>query len=823
VARAATAGVFLCVCATAQVRVTGVVTDENSAPVAGARVTLTGKQTPAPLSAVSGAKGEFSLQVPSTGPYQVAVDHEGYFRLEHQTVEVFDNPAGLTLVLNRMRELFQSVNVAAGMTGIDPDRTAREKRISGNDILAVPYPTTNSLRNAMRIIPGVLQDRRGGLHVEGAAEDQVLYTLDGFNIGDPLTGRFESRLSVEAVRSVEVSTGRYSSEFGKGSGGAVAVKSVMGDDKFRYFGTNFFPGIENRKGLIIGNLTPRLGITGPIRRGRAWFSDSFDLQYDKTVIEELPKGADRNTSWRFSNMLRTQVNLTPSNILHAGLLGNTSNAARTGLGVLDPPESTIDKRSRQWFFHLRDQVYFQRGALLEVGYAANRTFGREIPQGHEILRLTPEGKHGNHFVDAVRLGGRDQAIANVFWPAFEVVGQHRLKAGLDLDRVTYSQDVVRTGFDHYRDNGVLVRRVVFGGNARFGKSNFESAAYLHDSWKVRPTVLFDIGVRVDRDTLVPRNSLSPRFGFGWSPWGSEKTRLSGGFAIVHDASSLRLFTRPQDQYTLTTYFDDQGLPARGPAVAMYWLDPARRYARPRYESLSLGVERVLPGELLARFDWLRKRGRAGFTYGTGVWAEEPVPPEFQSRFGFPLFDAVYELGNWRSDRFDSASITVRRFFGSQYQWMGSYTRSRAMSNAVVDVNIDDPLIVSQNVGPMPWDAPNRFMSWGYLPTIWKSWAAAYMLEYRTGFPFSVQDDSGKLLGDLNSYRFPDYFELNLHFERRFVFRGFRWAFRFGCNNLTGRRNPSTVNANTASANFMTYYGGQGRTLNFRIRWLGRAR
>jgi hypothetical protein len=596
----------------------------------------------------------------------------------------------------------------------------------------------------------------------------------------------------------------------------------MGDDRFRVFGTNFFPGLENRKGLIVGNLTPRFGITGPIRRGRAWFSESFDIQYDKTVIDELPKGADRNTSWRFSNMMRTQVNLTPSNILHAGLLSNRWQAAQTGLGVLDPTETTTDRRTRQWFFHVRDQIYFHAGALLEVGYASNRTFGREIPQGRGILVFTPDGKLGNSFIDAVRFGGRDQFLANYFFQPFQAMGVHRLKAGVDLNRVSYEQDVRRTGFEHLGEAGVLQRRVRFEGNGGFDRSNFETSAYLQDSWRVGPALLVDYGVRVDRDTLVPRQSWSPRLGFGWSPGGSEKIRVSGGYAIIYDASSLRLFTRPLDQYTLTTYYYAEGGVARGPAAALYWIDPSRRYNRPRYESMSMGLEHALPGGFLARFDWLRKRGHDGFTYGSSI-ADGSEPPPAVRRFGFEVLDAVYQLENFRRDRINSASVTVRRFFGSQYQWMGSYTRSRAMSNAVVDVNIDDPLIISQNVGPMPWDAPNRFVTWGYLPTRWPNWAVAYLFEYRTGYPFSVQDDSGKIVGDLNSFRFPEHLELNLHFERRFGFRGHRWAFRFGCNNLTGRRNPNTVNANTASANFMQFYGGTGRTFNFRIRWLGRNR
>ena len=107
--------------------------------------------------------------------------------------------------------------------------------------------------------------------MDGGAEDQAIYTLDGFNISDPLTGRFETRLSVESVRAIEVSTGRFSPEFGKGSAGAVAIKTVMGDDKFRYSATNFVPGFETRKGLQFGSWTPRLEISGPLWRGRAWF------------------------------------------------------------------------------------------------------------------------------------------------------------------------------------------------------------------------------------------------------------------------------------------------------------------------------------------------------------------------------------------------------------------------------------------------------------------------------------------------------------------------------------------------------------------------
>lgn len=121
---------------------------------------------------------------------------------------------------------------------------------------------------------------------------------------------------------------------------------------------------------------------------------------------------------------------------------------------------------------------------------------------------------------------------------------------------------------------------------------------------------------------------------------------------------------------------------------------------------------------------------------------------------------------------------------------------------------------------MPWDAPHRFLGWAYLPLFWKDYAIASMVETRSGFPYSVQNAVG-LVQAVNAYRFPTFFEMNLHGERRFAFRGHRWEFRAGMNNLTNHRNPNVVNGNVESRNYMQFYGGQRRSLNFRIRWLGK--
>src|SRR2546426_8354070 len=97
------------------------------------------------------------------------------------------------------------------------------------------------------------------------------------------------------------------------------------------------------------------------------------------------------------------------------------------------------------------------------------------------------------------------------------------------------------------------------------------------------------------------------------------------------------------------------------------------------------------------------------------------------------------------------------------------------------------LFRSQQPGPYPWDVPNRFLSWGYLPffklPILKQTEIAYSLEARTGFPFSVVNNEQQLVGKPDSHRFPEYFSLNVHLEKRFHLFGYYWALRGGFDNI----------------------------------------
>jgi hypothetical protein len=153
--------------------------------------------------------------------------------------------------------------------------------------------------------------------------------------------------------------------------------------------------------------------------------------------------------------------------------------------------------------------------------------------------------------------------------------------------------------------------------------------------------------------------------------------------------------------------------------------------------------------------------------------------------------------------------------------MASFTRSRAHSNSVLPLSVEQTSTISNNVGPVPWDAPNRAMGWFYLPTPLEKWAVAGLVEMRDGFPFSVQNEEGGIVGAVNSLRFPMYFSLNLHLEYKFRFHGRRLALRGGFNNITSHKNYTTVINTISSPSFLTYYGSDGRHFVIRFRWLGK--
>lgn len=795
-------------------RLTVTVADENGVAVPAARVFLLSPPPTASLRCETSFVGHCRYQNLVSGAYQLRVEKEGFYEIVLPTVQV-GATAGVEVTLHHQQEVREVVNVVESPPAIDPAQTSSKEKLSGLDVINIPYTTTRDYRNALHFIPGVVADVSGQPHIAGSETYQTLTLLDGFNVTQPATGQLLVRVSPDAFRSIDVETSRYSAEHGKGSGGLLSLNTRMGDDHFRFAATDFIPSLQDKKGITLDKFAPRFTFSGPIRKGRMWFTDAADGEYDNIVITQLPDGADRNTLWRIGNLAKAQANLTSRNILTASFNLNHLHDQHSGLSPLTPLEATPADDESAWVGNLKDQHYFSGGELLETGFGFSQ-YGLEItPAGALPYFVTPDTRGGNYYFSARTRARRWQFLSNLYLRPRQWHGRHEVKAGLDEDMLDYGARFHRQPISYLREGQALPpsgdcltatpspcsRYSVFpvDGNAR--QHNLELGGYAQDRWSPISRLLIEGGMRFDWDEIVRRPLFSPRLAATYVLDNEGATKLSAGIGLFYDATNLVLVTRPSAGQRLDFFFDQSGTPLGPPVLNTYTANLPALQA-PRFLNWSVGVERKLPAAVYLKAQFMQKRGSHGLVYD----AREPA--------------GAFLLQNTREDRYDALQIDVRRTFRKSYPILVSYTRSRSRSNQALDFNVDSPIFSPQAEGPYPWDAPNRLVSWGLFPLV-RGFDLGYSLEWRDGFPFSVINDQQQLVGPPGSRRFPAFFSLNLALEKRFRFLGFYWAVRGGFDNIAGRRNPAFVNNVIDSPRFLTFYGEDNRSFTTRIRFLGR--
>jgi hypothetical protein len=819
---------FLCQPAPAQgspaaAKLSIAVADENGTAVSGVRVELDSPAfATAPWCTTDYAgRCQFSGLVPGT--YSLRVEKPGFYQATQNDIQV-GQTFNVDVEISHQREVREVVNVVESPPTIDSAQTSSEEQITGVQVIDIPYPNTRDYRNIINFIPGVINDINGQPHVAGAETYQTITILDGFNVTQPANGELLIRVSTDAFRSISVSDSRYGAEFGKGSGGVLDLATAIGDDHFRFLATDFIPSLQDKRGLALDKLTPRLTLSGPLQKGKVWFFDAADGEYDNIIYTELPPGEDDDVYWRVGNLAKIQANLTPRNILTTTFNYNLSHDQHFGLSPINPQSATSRLDEPIYQGSAKDQHYFAGGDLLETGFGFNRYEVDQSPFGTLPYFVTPESTGGNYYFNGHTQADRWQAIANLYLRPQQWHGRHEIKVGADLDRLAYRARYLRQPISYLREGETLnsandclslspspcSRYSTFPGAPSLDRYNSEVSAYILDRWSATDRLLIEGGIRYDWDQVVRDALISPRLSATYVLDNSGNTKLSAGVGLFYDATPLFLIARPDAGVRIDYFFDQNGNPTAGPITTTFTANPYTLEA-PRFLNWSFGIERKLPAKLYVKASYLRKRGVNGFVYNTGPNST----PDSNAFF----------LDSTREDHYDAFQVSVRRPFSKGYIIMGAYTRSSSRSNQVLDFNIDNPIFSPQAAGPYPWDAPNRFLSWGYvpfftLPVIHKL-DLAWSTELRNGFPFNVVNDQQQLVEPPGSRRFPTYFTLNLHLEKRFDFYGYHWAIRGGFDNITDRHNWLFVNNDINSPQFLVFSGWQGRAFTARIRFLGR--
>ena len=788
---------------------TGTVVDENGVPVASARITFENQNHQSFRTESDGA-GRFVLRNLPAGDYKIEVRKPDFYLLTIPSFTVGSARPGasanqLTLVLNHQQEIHEHVQVTAGPVQIDPRDTAQRSSLTTEDIRDIPVPNSHVLQQSLVALPEIVQDNADNLHVAGARSGETQYLLDGFEVGDPASGALTSRFNIDATRGAEVQTARIGAAYAHSGANVLSLETPDGDDRWRFGTTNPIPGINVQEGWHLGNWYPRFLVSGPIERGRFWFSDAISIQHTFAVVKQQPAGANTSENWAGDNLLRLQYNITPKHILHATLLYDRAHGVNLGLDALDPQSTTLTANERRGFVALQDQVWLH-DTLFELGIAADSGVQDFVPQGPLSYVLLTQGASGNYFERLHQRGRRLQAVGNVIGASRRWHGSHQLSVGFNVAGLRYSQSAERGEIQALRADNTLARQTVFTGIANPALSDTQAGGYAQDTWQFSKHFVFQAGLRGDWDSFTHSGMAEPRISGNYLPFGDDRAKLSLGWGIYNAPLNLSLIAQAYDQQQVDTFYDPTGtIPILGPVVSQFSL-LANGLLQPRFTISSAGWQEKIGANTYVDLELLARNGDHGLAYVD----QQPSQP-----------GGIFLLQDHRKDRYRAATLSVRHVFSESTQVYAAYTRSRARSNQVLNPALGSIFYAPQQSAPVLWDAPNRLLSWGWTPThIW-GLQLSYFLEYRTGYPFSSVNLQQELVGAPNSLRFPGYTSLNLGLEKKFGFHGYLWAARIEAVNVLGRKNPDTVVNNVDAPNYGTFAGGQGRAFTLRLRFVGR--
>lgn len=787
------------------VRVALTVRSDSGQSVANAKVTIL-EPGSAPVSVWTDYAGRCRYVLRQSGAYRLQISASGFYPA---TQSEDSSNRSLQVALVRKQLIEQQVRVRASPAGINPQQSSDAFSLGTAAIVNIPYPVSRDIRTLLPFIPGVIADGSGQIHVVGSEYWQTLYTLDGFDIRSPVSGELALRVSADAVRSIRAQTTRYPVQYGRSTGGVVAFSTGMGDNRFRFNATNFLPSYHDLNGLRFDKIVPRFTFSGPLVRNHAWFLDGLETEYDNIYIPELPAGANTDELIRGSNLLKFQANLSRANSLTAALLYNGYHSPYDGISTLVPQQSTTKRDTTAWFPYIRDQQQLPDGALLRAGFGLLEFRDGFEPHGDSPYTLTPETAKGSYFQNALGTSRRAEGNVTLFLPRRHWLGTHDIRGGIDLDHINFGERVSNAPVNYLREDGTLLRRSTFSAAPPFTRHNVELGAYLEDRWNTSllPGLLINPGLRFDWDEILRRPLLSPRLALVYAPGAQPNTKISAGVGVYYEHTQLAYLEDALTGSRSDTYYDADGItPSGPPQLTTFSYNPGTLHEA-RAINWSIGVEQKLPSSIYAKASFIDKNISGLFTY--------------VNQSGPAALSGNYLLTSNRRDHDDAIEVEARRTFGRGYTLFGSYVHSIARTNAAIDYSPGVSLLGAQQSGPLAWNTPNRVLSWGWLPFdlpfFRKNWDFVYSFDWRSGIPITSVNVNQQVVGRVGSHSFPNYVSFSPGLEWRFHIHGYYFGLRGMMVNATDSQNPTVVNNNVDSPDYMMFTEPLGRALTARIR------
>ncbi len=272
-------------------QISGKVTDDKGAPLAGAMVVLTSPQMMSARTLTSEANGIWRAPLLPPGNYRVVISKQGF---RGKTIQDLRLGVGASLnqdfKLSPIETAEAVVVVVSSAATVDKTDTKTSVNFAPQDLLDLTGSRGASA--ALMLAPGVTAGQGGGqVSIRGGVAANTQFTVNGTDYKDPLYGRPRVQMFLEdMVEDVAVVLSPANARFGRALGGAVNVVTKSGGNDFqgsvrllynrsswaaRSWGQdNALSAAQREGGSMSDDISREVHATlsGPILKDRIWFS-----------------------------------------------------------------------------------------------------------------------------------------------------------------------------------------------------------------------------------------------------------------------------------------------------------------------------------------------------------------------------------------------------------------------------------------------------------------------------------------------------------------------------------------------------------------------
>jgi len=798
----------------------GEVVDQKGAPISGAVCTLHGPTLPEQGEPVTtGDRGTFEFTGLIPGTYRLTCAAVGYEPVAKDSIQISESEVPSTLQMELPAEVIvrQSVEVTAKAPTAVTQEAAPPATLSNPQIKSLPL-VVQKFKAALPMIPGVVRTPDGRLAIKGAIENQGTLLVDSAETVDPVTGSFSIDVPLDAVESVDVFKSAYQVEYGRFSGGLTTVQTKAPSSQWDYELNDFVPTPRFRSGHMVGieDDSPRLYLSGPFMADKFTFSEAFTYDYSSQPVRGLawPNNETHKQGWTsFSDFYYT---FSPQHLTSVDVKFFPVRRQYDNIDSLIPQTASADYGQSGYSIGAHDRYLFPGGGILTTMAQFTDFDSYSHGQGSENLLVTPTGWEGNFFNAWTRSSAQQEVQENYLFPRQHWYGRHDFKVGGDIVHRDYQGTSLYHPVQLLRADNSLAEEIDFGPIGQLDTSDTELAAFVGDHWIFNEHISIDYGLRLSGQTLGEPAAVSPRAGIVYSPGKKGRTIFRGGAGVFYDRLPLLAGDYTQNATRQVTLFDSSGV-ALGPPIVYSpyyeeFKDDGRKIvpsgatlgSTPYNITWNTEIDQEIRPDVIARVSFLSSRTYNEFT----------VDPEVLSpTTGWLL------LSNLGASRYDELEATLRVRPSDKVDFNFSYVNSTARGDlntmAFVYVPYERPVIQPNLFGTLPTSVPDRVVTWGRFKLPQK-FIVSPVLDWHSGFPFSIYDDLQNYVGPPNSRRFPTFLSLDLRTSKDFRISFIPWLRKHMLRgsvsifNLTNHGNYRDVYNTVTSPYFGSYAGFEHR-------------